>query len=128
VSHGGYSGEQSLVSARWEGSQMSISRSFVRRDIRSQTRIPASVEEVVRQSKGGRAVEGEHSAIFGIVDGRRRGRGLLGGTGVHVLHRGDLINNRARVFASPGISMSKVRVSFRRRTRWNRELYYVSRA
>jgi hypothetical protein len=128
VSHGGYSGEQSLVSARWEGSQMSMSRSFVRRDIRSQTRIPASMEEVVRQSKGGRVVEGEHSTIFGIVDGRRRGRRLLGRTGVHVLHRGDLINDRARVFASPSISTSKVRVGFRRCTLWNGELYYVSRA
>jgi hypothetical protein len=107
---------------------MSVLRSFVGRHIRSQTRIPASVEKMVRQSKGGRAVEGKHGAIFGIVDRRRRGRGLSGGTGVHVLHRGDLINDRARVFASPSISISKVRVSFRRCTRWNRELYYVSRA
>jgi hypothetical protein len=95
---------------------MSISRSFVRRDIWSQTHIPASVEEVVRQSKRGRVVEGEHSAIFGIVNGRRRGRGLLGRTGIHVLHRGDLINNRARVFTSPSISISKIWVGFRRYT------------
>jgi hypothetical protein len=87
---------------------MSILQSFVRRHIRSQTRIPTSVEEVVRQSKGGHAVEGKHGAIFGIVDGRRRGRRLLGGTGVHVLHRGDLINNRAKVFACPSIPTSKV--------------------
>jgi hypothetical protein len=79
---------------------MLILRSFVRRHVRSQTRIPASMEEVVRQSKGGRVVEGKHSAIFRIVDRRRRGRRLLGGTGVHVLHRGDLINDRVRVFAS----------------------------
>jgi hypothetical protein len=93
-----------------------MSQSFIRRDIRSQTRIPASVEEVVRQSKGGRVVEGEHSTIFRIVDRRRRGRRLLGRTGVYVLHRGDLINNRVRVFASLSISTSKVRVGFRRCT------------
>jgi hypothetical protein len=58
------------------------------------------MEEVVRQSKGGRVVEGKHGAIFRIVDRRRRGRRLSGGTGVHVLHRGDLINDRVRVFAS----------------------------
>jgi hypothetical protein len=107
---------------------MSILRSFVRRHIRSQTRIPVSVEEVVRQSKGGRVVEGKHGAIFRIVDGRRRGRRLSGGTGVYVLHRGDLINDRAKVFAYPSIPTSKVRVSFRRCTPWNGELYYVSRA
>ena len=126
MSHGGLLG--SLVLVRWKGSQMSISRSFVRRDIRGQTRIPVSVEEVVRQSKGGRVVEGKHSTIFGIVDQRRRGRRVSGRTGVHVLHRGDLINDRARVFTSPNISTSKVRVGFRRYTPWNGELYYVSRA
>ena len=107
---------------------MSISRSFVRRDIRGQTRIPASVEEVVRQSKGGCAVEGKHSTIFGIVDRRRRGRRVSGRTGVHVLHRGDLINNRAKVFTCLSIPTSKVQVSFRRCMLWNGELYYVSRA
>jgi hypothetical protein len=107
---------------------MSSLRGFVRHHIRSQTRIPGGVEEVVRQSKAGRAVEGEYSAIFRIVDRRRRGRGLSGGTGVHVLHRGDLINDRAKVFVSPSILTSKVWVSFRRCTLWNGELYYVSRA
>jgi hypothetical protein len=92
---------------------MLVLRNFVRRHIRSQTRIPASVEEMVRQSKGGRVVEGKHSAIFGIVDRRRRGRGLSGGSGVHILYGGDLINDRVRVFVSPSMSISKVRVSFR---------------
>jgi hypothetical protein len=107
---------------------MSILQSFVRHHIQSQTHIPGGVEEVVQQSKGGRTVEGKHSAIFGIVDRRRRGRRLSGRTGVHILHRGDLINDRAKVFASLSIPTSKVRVSFRRCTLWNRELYYVSRA
>jgi hypothetical protein len=87
---------------------MSILQSFVRHHIWSQTRIPGGIEEVVRQSKGGRAVEGKHSAIFRIVDRRQRGRRLLGRTGVHVLHRGDLINDRAKVFVSPSILTSKV--------------------
>jgi hypothetical protein len=96
---------------------MSILRSFVRRYIRSQTCIPGGMEEVVQQSKGGRAVGGKHGTIFGIVDRRRQGRGLLGRTGVHILHRGDSINDRVRVFASPSMSISKVRVSFRMCTR-----------
>jgi hypothetical protein len=50
---------------------MSMLRGVVRRHIRSQTRIPASVEEVVRQSKGERAVERKHSAIFSIIDRRQ---------------------------------------------------------
>lgn len=79
---------------------MSVLRRFVRRDIRSQTRISRGVEEVVRQSKGGRAVERKHGGIFGIVDGRRRGFGLSSGTGVHVLHRRYLINDRAWISVS----------------------------
>jgi hypothetical protein len=87
---------------------MLILQSFVRHHIRSQTRIPRGIEEVVRQSKGGHVVEGKHSAIFRIVDRRRRGRRLLGRTGVHVLHRGDLINDKAKVFVSLSILTSKV--------------------
>ena len=95
---------------------MSILQSFVRHHIQSQTRIPRGVEEVVRQSKAGRIVEGEYSAIFRIVDRRQQGHRLLGGTGVHVLYRGDLINDRAKVFVSLSILISKVWVSFRRCT------------
>ena len=54
-------------------------------------------EEMVRQSKGEGAVEGQHGGIFGMVDGRRGGCGLSSGTGVHLLHRGDLTNDRAEV-------------------------------
>lgn len=82
---------------RWEGGGVSILRRFVGGYIRSQTRISGCVEEVVRQSEGGCTVEGEHGGILGIVDRRRRGNGLSSGTGVHVLHGGYLINDRAGI-------------------------------
>lgn len=75
-------------------------------------------EEMVRQSKRRGAVEGKHGGIFGIVDGRRRGCGLSSGTGVHLLHRGDLINDRSRGF----------RDRFRRYDPCDEKVYYVSRA
>ena len=48
---------------------MSILRGFVGSDIRGQTRIPGDIEEVVRDSEEGRAMEGQHGGIFGIVVG-----------------------------------------------------------
>lgn len=65
--------------------------------IRGQTRVSRGVKEAVQHSKGRCAMERKNGAIFGIGDRRRRGHGLLGGTGVHVLHRGDLVNDRAGV-------------------------------
>ena len=52
-----------------EGGGLSILRSVVGSDIRGQARIPGHMEEVVRDGKEGRAMEGEHGGIFGIVVG-----------------------------------------------------------
>lgn len=79
----------------WEGGGMSILRGVVGGHIWSQTRIPRGVEEVVRHRAERCAVEGKHGPFFGIVDRRRRGDGVSGGAGIHVLHGGDLINDRA---------------------------------
>ena len=46
---------------------MSVLRNFVGSDMRGQTRIPGDMEEVVRDGKEGRAMEGQHGGIFGIV-------------------------------------------------------------
>lgn len=73
-----------------KGGGMSILRSFVGSDIRGEARIPGDMEEVVRDGKEGRAVEGKHGRIFGIVVGGRRRFGLSDRAGVHVLYRGDL--------------------------------------
>jgi hypothetical protein len=57
-------------------------QSFVRCDIRSQTRIPGGVEEVVRDGEERFTVEGKHSRIIREVNRRRRGFGVSGRAGV----------------------------------------------
>lgn len=52
---------------REKGGGMSVLQSFVRSDMRGQTRIPGDMEEVVRDSEEGQAIERQHSGIFGIV-------------------------------------------------------------
>ena len=44
---------------------------------------------MVRDGEERFAAEEKHGGIFGKADGRRRGFGVSGGRGVHVLHGGD---------------------------------------